>query len=158
MRIERVLLVCTGNTCRSPMAEALLRHLWQEAAPGWSLSAGSAGTAAVDGVPATPHAISALRARGLDLTAHRSRPVSPQTLAGVDLILTMTGRHKSQILMFWPHLSDRVYTIAEYAGSGQDVPDPFGGTLADYDQTAATLEDLLRAVVARISREGQGQQ
>ena len=156
MRIKQVLVVCTGNTCRSPMAETLLRHLWEQAGQ-WDLVVRSAGTAAVHGAAATPHAVSAMKACMLDLSGHRSRPVSAETLAGVDLVLTMTARHKEQILMNWPHLSGRVFTLAEYAGSGQDVPDPFGGTLADYDQTAATLADLLRAVVARINREGQGQ-
>jgi protein-tyrosine-phosphatase len=157
--IRRVLLVCSGNTCRSPMAAALLRHLWEQAKPGWELETLSAGTGAMPGEPATEHAITAMKSRGLELAGHRSRGLSHALLTGVDLVLTMTGRHKDQILMQWPNLAGRVFTLGEYsgtgAGAGADLADPFGGALADYEATAAALEIHLKAVVERIRREGK---
>jgi protein-tyrosine-phosphatase len=152
--IRRVLLVCSGNTCRSPMAAALLRQVWQEASPGWSLEVASAGTGAAGGEPASMHAVTALRRRGQDLSVHRSRKVSDGVLGGVDLVLTMTGRHKEYLLAAWPDLAGRVFTLNEYAGRGGDVADPYGGTLADYEATAAAMAPLLKAVVERISKEG----
>jgi protein-tyrosine-phosphatase len=153
--IKRVLLVCSGNTCRSPMAATLLRKLWEQAAPGWDLEVLSAGTAAASGDLATMHAQTAMRNRGLDLSGHRAQRVETATPASADLILTMTAMHKAQILLQWPELSDRVHTLDEYAGgAGGDVKDPYGGTLDDYEATAVALTAKLQAVVDRIRKEG----
>jgi len=153
MSIGRVLLVCSGNTCRSPMAATLLKHLWAKAGPGWDLEVVSAGTGAFPGEPASGHAVTAMRERGLDLTGHRSQPL-PDT-SGFDLILTMTRGHREAILARQPALGGRVFTLGEYAGTGQEVPDPFGGPLQAYQQTATVLESLLQAVVNRIRTEGR---
>ncbi len=153
MSIRRVLLVCTGNTCRSPMAAVLLRHLWAQADPGWDLEVASAGTGAFPGMPATDHAMTAMRERGIDLSGHRSQ-VLPD-VSGFDLVLTMTRGHRDAILARQPAMSGRVFTLAEYAGAGQDVPDPFGGPLYAYQQTAKTLESMLQAVINRIRTEGR---
>lgn len=157
MRIRRVLLVCSGNTCRSPMAAALLRRAWTQAGAGWDLEVLSAGTSTVAGLTATEHAIKALGRRGVDLSDHRSRAVT-EALHGVDLILTMTENHKQQVVFLRPELADRTFTLGEYAGSAGDVADPFGGSLAEYERTADTLEQLLQAVVQRMMKEGTLQQ
>jgi protein-tyrosine-phosphatase len=136
------------------MAAGLLRHLWDRANPGWALAVRSAGTNAFPGLEASEHAVTALRNRGLDITGHRSRTVDHLGLSETDLVLTMTRRHKEHILALRPELAGRVHTVAEYAGSHDDIDDPFGGTLADYERTAQSLEQLLDAVVERIRREG----
>lgn len=136
------------------MAAGLMRHIWDRANPGWALEVRSAGTNASHGLGATEHAVTALRNLGLDITGHRSRTVDHLGLGDVDLVLTMTRRHKEHILALRPELAGRVHTVAEYAGSYHDVQDPFGGTLADYERTAQSLERLLQAVVERIRREG----
>lgn len=158
--IHRVLLICSGNTCRSPMAMVLLRRLWEEKNPGWELEVDSAGTGALAGQPASPHAVTAMRQRGLDLTAHRARTVhdlGEEALRGYDLILTMTRAHRDGLRTLYPALRDRIFTLGEYAGRDGDVPDPFGGPLAAYEMTAAALEESLRAVVERIRTEGSRQ-
>ncbi len=154
MKIRRVLLVCSGNTCRSPMAAAILRHLWEQASPGWDLEVSSAGTSAIPGLKASEHAVQAVRRWGLDLSGHRSRGTQDVLLRDMDLILTMTARHKEQLLSHWPDLAGRIFTLGEYAGTNQDVPDPFGGPLSAYEQTASSLEAMLQKVVERIRREG----
>lgn len=153
MKIRSVLLVCSGNTCRSPMAAALLKQLWQEANPGWDLEVQSAGTGAFPGDRAAEHAVTVMHERGLDLSTHRSQVV-PEGKS-FDLVLTMTRSHRDAILACQPALAGRVFTIGEYARTGQDVPDPFGGPLTAYQQTAAALESMLQAIVDRIRTEGR---
>lgn len=131
----------------------LLQHLWQKANPGWDLEVHSAGTGAFPGLPASEHAVATMKERGLDLSAHRSQPVPDSQ--EYDLVLTMTRSHKEAILARQPGWSGRVFTLGEYAGIGQDVPDPFGGPLSSYQSTAAALERLLQAVVNRIRAEGR---
>lgn len=135
------------------MAMALLRELWEKADPGWTLQVESAGTGALPGMAATDHAVTVMKDRGIDLSGHRSQPVPD--LQGYDLILTMTRGHKEAILARQPQMADRVFTLGEYAGTAQEVPDPFGGPLGAYQQTAAALESLLQAVVDRIRAEGR---
>lgn len=152
MTVRRLLLVCSGNTCRSPMAAALLRSLWEQAAPGWELTVDSAGTGAYPGMPATEHAITALQERGIDLTAHRSQAVL--RLDGYDLVLTMTRGHRDALRSRFPGSAQHIFTLGEYAGTGEDLPDPFGGPLTAYQQTLSALEALLPAVIMRIQSEG----
>ncbi|MEW8976950.1 MAG: low molecular weight protein arginine phosphatase [Symbiobacterium sp.] len=155
MRVQRVLLVCSGNTCRSPMAAALLAEFWRKADPGWALTVESAGTGAFPGLPASPHAVTVMQERGIDLSGHRSRPV--QSLDGYDLVLTMTRGHRDALRNRFPDAAGRIFSLGEYAGTGEDVPDPFGGSLEAYQKTAAALERLLPAVVDRIRAEGSTQ-
>ena len=138
------------------MAAALLRALWQRAGPGWDLQVDSAGIGAFPGLPAAAHAVEAMKARGIDLSGHRSRPVAD--LEGYDLVLGMTRAHRDALRTRFPALAGRIFTLAEYAGTGSDLSDPFGGSLGVYEQTARALEDVLQAVVERIRREGSGAQ
>jgi protein-tyrosine-phosphatase len=146
----KVLLVCSGNTCRSPMAGALLQHLWTGDQPLTVLTAGTSTTA---GQPASGHAITAMAERGLDLGAHRSQPVTERLVREADLILTMTSRHRDALRFQWPALAIKVQSLSEYAGQLADVPDPFGGPLVEYQRTAESLARLLAAAVARMQRK-----
>ncbi len=137
-----VLLVCSGNTCRSAMAEIMLRGLRPD------LLVASAGIAATEGVPATPGAVVAARSRGLDLRDHRSRPVTLGLVAEARLILTMTGAHKEAVLAGFPEARGKTWVLAEFVegpGAG-DVIDPFGGDDRDYEETALRLEQLLEGL------------
>jgi len=153
MTVRRLLLVCSGNTCRSPMAAALLRSLWEKAAPGRELTVDSAGTGAYPGLPATEHAVTALKERSIDLSQHRSQAVV--RLDGYDLVLTMTRGHRDALRARFPGFTDRIFTLGEYAGTGEELPDPFGGPLTAYQQTVSALEAMLPAVIARIQSEGE---
>ncbi len=135
-----ILIVCTGNICRSPIAEAYLRHrLAQEPIPGeWEII--SAGTWAQDGLPASESGVAVMRERGLDMSRHRSRNVDAALLAKVDLVLTMTASHAEVLRAEFPSAATKIFRLTEMAGPPYDVRDPYGGSLNDYRRTADELE------------------
>lgn len=154
MRVRRVLFVCSGNTCRSPMSAALFQNVWQREGVGWDIKVESAGINAMPGFPATEHGIAAMERWQIDLSQHRSKMVGEQMLLDADLVLTMTRSHKDSICRLWPQVAQRVYTMLEYVGQDGDVIDPFGGAAEHYERTASQLEHLLEPIIQRIRREG----
>ncbi|MGI6661985.1 MAG: L-threonylcarbamoyladenylate synthase [Bacillota bacterium] len=149
-----VLLVCTGNTCRSPMAEVLLREIGKAECPEIGLNVMSRGTAAAGGMPATQEAMRAVAERGLDLSEHKSRMVSEKDLSWADLVITMTKAHKRTLVERYPSYSGKVATLSEASGGavGGDVSDPFGLGDPAYLRARDELEVGLRAVCERIRR------
>lgn len=148
--IRRVLFICTGNSCRSPMAEGILRHLWQQDERRPELVVESAGVSAFDGGRATTEAMDALRERGIDIKSHQSRTVRREMLLAADLIVTMTRSHKRPVLALAPEVAGRIFAMGELVEGGQDVADPFGGDLELYRQTAKSLEAACRQIIRRI--------
>jgi protein-tyrosine phosphatase len=146
-----VLIICTANICRSPMAEVMLRRkLETEEVPGeWQVS--SAGTWATDGIRASEMGVAVMRERGLDTTDHRSRAVTDSILAEADLILTMTSGHAEALRVEFPEARSRIRLLSEMAGPPYDIRDPYGGTLEQYQQTARELEALINQGIDRIA-------
>ena len=136
----KLLFVCTGNTCRSPMAEALARALALE--KGMALSAASAGLAAVQGQGASAGALAAMAGRGLSLAGHRARRFEPD-MARDALVLAMTRAHAARLQGLAPWADVR--TIGEWAKTNEEVLDPFGGSAARYAACAEQLAALIRA-------------
>ena len=172
-----MLFVCTGNQCRSPMAEALLRHLVEGRC---ELEVASAGTLG-DGTPPPEGAVTVMAERGLDISGRPSRRLSADDLAGADLVVVMARQHLVDVATLHPPAWERAFTFADLldragsaggrvpgeslaqwarrmsagrtrssvlaAGAAGDVPDPMGGTLRDFEQS----RDLLERMVARLA-------
>ena len=134
--MKRILFVCTGNTCRSPMAAAAFLHLC--AAAGVEAVAESAGLAAAAGEPMTPQAAVALRRRGVRTDGkHRSQPLTPELVAAADLVVVMTSGHLRTARERYPAAADKIRLLLSFAKAGAngpapDVADPFGGEAEDY--------------------------
>ena len=139
----RTLFVCTGNTCRSPMAAALLQNKINSASAGTAYSVASAGLAAWPGQPASPEAVLVMGQRGLSLAGHRARQVDLDQIAASRIVLTMTRAHKEALLQLFPAAEDKIFTLAEYTGGRIDVADPIGGTLQEYHTCADQLTKLI---------------
>lgn len=153
----RVLFVCTGNTCRSPMAEGLLKKLLNDRSGEipW-ISVASAGTMGLVGQPATPLAVEVAAEYGIDIGEHRSQAATPALLDQMDLVLTMADEHHDFCRgMGVP--TERLYMLRAFpkhpAGLSQFViPDPIGGEREQYQQTFFLIEEALLRSLPEILR------
>ncbi len=147
-----LVFVCTGNTCRSPLAEALARRELERRE--WRhVRLASAGLAANEGCPASRHAVSVGERRGLDLGSHRSRRFTPELLQWADLVLAMSPSHVWAVQRMGG--GEKVALLGQFAvgdaGEGLPIRDPFGGEEEDYEATVRDLEPLVGAVFDRLA-------
>jgi protein-tyrosine-phosphatase len=146
----KVLFVCTGNTCRSPLAEAIAHQVAAESGRA-DVTFSSAGTHAGEGAPATDEALLVGLERGVDLSSHRSRRLTRDLLADQDLVLVMSESHLGHVKSLLPGAP--VEMLAGFGGaegSRRSIADPFGGDLAVYRDTADELERELKVLLERI--------
>jgi protein-tyrosine-phosphatase len=150
---KQLLFVCTGNTCRSPMAEILLRAALPVDA-GWTVA--SAGVSATPGSRASEYACAAVAELGLSLEKHRSQLVTPELVDQVTVVVAMTQRHVEKILQRVPDVRDRLYLMSFFdpkSPKGADVQDPFCGSLEDYRACRDTLRQAMPGLVKFLASE-----
>lgn len=147
-----ILFVCTGNTCRSPMAEGLMRS---ELSGEPNIKIISAGIFASQGQPASAYAVKALNELGVDILAHRSQPLNEDLINEADLIIAMTENHRQALLRQYPNSGDKVFTLGGLSELPSDIPDPFGGSIDIYRKTADEIYKRVKAIVEKHKREWQ---
>lgn len=144
--MKKLIFICTGNTCRSPMAEGLLNHRLA-ANCGWKVS--SAGVCAANGWGPSQPAVAALEEKGIDISAHQSTALTAPLIDAADLLVTMTRSHRQAVLAMRPQSKDKVFLLKSFgiAQCAAEIDDPVGGTLDDYrgvrDEIEAALPDLI---------------
>jgi protein-tyrosine-phosphatase len=145
----KILFVCSGNTCRSPLAEAIAKKMVADRGR-TDIEVSSAGTNAWDGSPASDGALLVGMERGLDLSEHRSRLLTPEIIQDADLVLAMSPSHLSRIKDLAPAANAHLLGAFASGKEGYSVQDPFGGDLAAYRATIDELEQELDSLLERL--------
>lgn len=141
-----VLFVCTGNICRSPIAEYLFRR---RLGPNLHWEIGSAGLAAVDGLPASQTAIEVMNEIGIDLKPHRSREFTPELIDAATIILAMTGSQVLETKKRFPKARDRVHLLGSFSRDSErkDISDPLGADIEVYRRTRDDIAGCLAGLI-----------
>ncbi len=146
--MKRILFVCTGNICRSPMAEGLFRNAVRGRK---AFEALSAGVGAIDGMPPSENAVRAMRELGIDITHQRSHSLSPELIAKADYIFGMTHSHVDAISLLYPHAAEKTFLLREFDDTldiyEKDISDPIGGSLDVYANCRDQIEQGIASML-----------
>jgi protein-tyrosine phosphatase len=142
--MKNILFVCTGNTCRSPIAEALLKRIAKQ--NNLMMVVQSAGTNTVNGMPASAHAIKVMEEKGIDLTQHKSQQITGDLLQWADSVITMGKTHQDYLKQSL--IEKEIVTIHEAAELGNDdICDPWGRDISVYRSCANEIEKLIQMMI-----------
>lgn len=151
-KIKSVLFVCTGNSCRSVMAEGLLKKRLTELGK-TDITVRSAGIRALDGYPPMPETVEVMKAEGVDLGNFKAMSITEELIKNSDLILTMGRMHKDEIVKLVPASASKTFLLKEYGRSGKnakvddpEIPDPIGLDAHGYKICLETLKNEIERV------------
>lgn len=156
----KVLLVCTGNTCRSPMAEGILKKMLEDKRVG-NLEVTSAGTHGLPNAPASLFAIQVAGQRGIDLSKHRSRRLTPEMIKQADLILAMSPEHSDYMKRIEGTAGHKIFLLKAFPQAGPasnkgsdggvlSIEDPIGGSPEDYERSFKEIEKEIKRIFPKI--------
>jgi protein-tyrosine-phosphatase len=150
--MKTILFICTGNICRSPMAEGLFRHVLKGRS---DYRVMSAGLGAMGGQPPSAHAVRAVKELGIDISGQRSRMLTPELVDLADFIFGMTHNHVDTINLLFPHAADKTFLVREFDETldlfEKDISDPIGGTYEVYLNCRDQIEQGLSRYCALLS-------
>ena len=147
-----ILLVCTGNTCRSAMAGGLFEKAIDDDYDG-CINIESAGINVYVPTPASENAVKIMEEMDVDISDHISRQVTKEDIEEADLVLVMTLSHRNTLIDLYPQFSDKIYTIPEYAyGSDDEISDPFGGDEDEYRECAKELKEAIDVIYSKVKK------
>lgn len=134
----KVLFVCTGNTCRSPLAEGIARAMF-----GDSVQVSSAGIEAWDGDNATKHVVEILKEENVDFSQHCARRINNELMADADWVIPMTQAQEENLKRLFPQYNQKIRRLGNWGGEKRDILDPWMGSLEVYRRTAQEIRELL---------------
>ena len=144
--MDKIVFICTGNTCRSPMAEGLFKALNGEQKTG--LEAISAGIFTNNGMPASENAVIVAKELGADISNHKSQMLNGNIVNDAKYLVCMTGAHYDQILLKFPNVSYKLFTLLP-----TDIDDPFGGNIDEYRSCATQIKSAVESIIERLSKK-----
>ena len=153
-KIRNILFVCTGNSCRSVMAEGLLKKMLKDRGRS-DIEVHSAGISAMDGFPPTDKTAAVMKKEGIDLSDFKTARLTLGMIQKADLMLVMDYMHREEILNFAPDAGDKIHLLKEYVGvndgyGGVTVPDPIGRPLEVYERVLTTIKKALEKLMERL--------
>ncbi len=151
----KILFVCTGNTCRSPMAEGFFKKILSRKAKE-KIKVKSAGTGVIANSKPSKFAIKVMREKGIDISSHRAIPLTSEIVKEFDLILTMEERHRQRVINLFPFATEKAWLLTEFiSGKREDILDPAGEYLNIYRELSLLIEKEMRKLLKRLGGENE---